>query len=995
MDHAKVNVLSRNLLVALVVLLALAAVLVVALGGRGEPPDEVPRAVPETDRPASVDSSAATGAMEKAPVEATSRRVEIGAPGPLAAELDPSVAAALAGFTGRVVHPDGTPAAGVRVELFRVDPEVFFELSAEGSGPRLEVGHATTGEDGRFAIRKVPPSGFHLLLADAGGADPTHRVIERSPSPGEVVDLGDIVLKNGATLVGRVVDAEGGPVSGALVRALDVPATMLRMVPLERFDPEGAILVPERGGNVVLRMPPWVSRLVDRLPVATTRTAADGVFELRGVQPGRNVLVVTAPGRLPAAKAGLKLAAGERREVGEVRLREGEEVSGRVVDHDGRPVAGAEVLLGQAGLAPVVFASPAGPTDAQGRFVARGFGPGKVTGAARRGPDDTWVVGEPVPVGQEVVIELPATHTLTVRVRSGANRPLENVRFELVDGPAEMALLGLAAKREVTERAERLDGGSYRLVGLPSGKQTLIVKAAGHAPALRTLDLDRDMVEVVVELPAVAPFRVRVTDSRRRPVSGARIFVDSEGTEFGVPVPCGRTDASGSLLVDEAPAGEVVVLARHPAYGQAQRRVRLPTQEVRVVFETPGRLEGVLTEDGRPPAPGKWTILAQRDSSGAGPSLMPELPRLARPDAEGKFGIAGLRPGRYTVRAIPSLGRLRSLGSLLQSARRSWLESDNDVPVEIVSDRTVHVTIDTRRVSLDPSRPSARVAGTVTIDGVAGRGFVVIGWASAKRFVDRVGADGRFDLGRVPAGEIHVSLVPASKDEAPDAVSVLWSKSVEVVGGKDVELSIVVQTCSIAGVVLQEADGSPAAGATVHAMGRPRGGAANNANNMVVMETVADKTGRFRFSRIPAGTYQITAQHGNARTRNIVKLTTEPGADISTLELRLETTVRVSGRLDRSVFGDPQPDYVWLSLASEEGSGGDGTSGEVQPDGSFTLEDVLPGTYRVSVWATFPGGKGRDYVGEGPLVVGARGVSGVLLRVRPRPERPPRSGRKK
>ena len=163
---------------------------------------------------------------------------------------------------------------------------------------------------------------------------------------------------------------------------------------------------------------------------------------------------------------------------------------------------------------------------------------------------------------------------------------------------------------------------------------------------------------------------------------------------------------------------------------------------------------------------------------------------------------------------------------------------------------------------------------------------------------------------------------------------------------------------------------------------------------MAMSQAVADETGRFRFSKIAAGSYELTARHEIGRTPRAVEIVAEPGVEASGVELRLGSTVRVTGRLDRSVFGGHQPRDAWLTLVTEDGSGG-GAPAQVGGDGSFTLQEVLPGTYRVTVWASFPDGKGREYEGEGTLVVGARDLSGVQIRVRPKPEAPPQKEHKK
>src|SRR5690606_465471 len=147
----------------------------------------------------------------------------------LPAELPASVRAALVGFTGRVVDQDGEPVADSLVRMFRIAPDAFFQpqvsLFAEGivNEPRLVAGSARSGDDGRFTIRGVYPRAVFVAHADADGDAPTWRVIQRDAPPGELCDVGDIRLQPCGVLTGTVLDADGEPLAGALVRAVDLP----------------------------------------------------------------------------------------------------------------------------------------------------------------------------------------------------------------------------------------------------------------------------------------------------------------------------------------------------------------------------------------------------------------------------------------------------------------------------------------------------------------------------------------------------------------------------------------------------------------------------------------------------------------------------------------------------------------------------------------------------------------------------------------------------
>ena len=334
------------------------------------------------------------------------------------AATDPEYQAALAGFRGRVVSAESKPAPDKLVKLYRFDPSVVMLPGVTSSGdtliePNLDAGEARTGSDGTFTICGVYPGSTYALVADAGGETPTFRILERSPGPGLVVDLGDIPLRTTATVTGTVVDADGKPIAGALVRALDIPGAALAAMPVERFDPEGAVLMralPDyrSGGNVVFEIPAWVKKRFDELPIPKARSDVDGKFVLRGVDPGVNAFMVTTANLTSFVNPTLRLKAGQTKDVGTIKLEPGETVQGRVIDGNGTAVVGVEILVAQASPAvPADFALRAPKTDEKGRFACAGLKPGMATVAARRSAREPWTITEPTAIGSDLVVKLP------------------------------------------------------------------------------------------------------------------------------------------------------------------------------------------------------------------------------------------------------------------------------------------------------------------------------------------------------------------------------------------------------------------------------------------------------------------------------------------------------------------------------------------------------------------------------------------------------------
>ena len=322
-------------------------------------------------------------------------------------DLDPVLRAVQTGYEGRIITESGVPVADARVRLFRLALDAAMTagvtpFSDTVFDPTIEGARATTDVDGRFFLAGIWPRGITYLrvdferpedrVADDGTFDPTLlgastiQLVEAAPAPGTVHDIGDVTLKQGAIVSGRVVDEDGDGIPGATVRSVQMPGTPFEFVPLHRFDPEGGIAITFAGVQAVLKFPSYVLRALEALPLVETRTDLEGRFTLYGVDPGDNVVAATKPGLDPWIDTRMRLNAGDIKDVGDVVLAEGEVGEVLVVDTEGNPQPGVEVWGGPASLGPPAhFVSPAGKTDGEGLTEIAGLPrAGRFVAAARR-----------------------------------------------------------------------------------------------------------------------------------------------------------------------------------------------------------------------------------------------------------------------------------------------------------------------------------------------------------------------------------------------------------------------------------------------------------------------------------------------------------------------------------------------------------------------------------------------------------------------------------
>lgn len=990
--------MQRSLPLAVLFVLALiAGVAFWLLGQEATPPPPPPIDLPAASTPAPVDAAATRTEPTRGTNDDPARR-EAGGPVEFDVTDDPEIRAGLTGFRGRVVDHRQQPVAGCGVRLYRgamdsMLPAGIDPMADESSwAPDYLAGEVRTDEAGKFLIDRVWPRAFYLLLAGIGTDAPHHRFLQETPEPGQIVDLGDIVLDPLAVATGTVVNEDGDPIAGALVRAVDLPGQMVSIVPFERFDPAGCIFVRERSAPFqVIELPAWVERAFEHLPIPATRTDAAGKFRLVGIVPGNNYVAATHPERLAEVKPTVKFEPGETKDLGALRLRDGEDLSVRVVDGAGKPIAGAEVVAAATtAIAPVDFARRIGVTDAEGRADATGFPAGKATVAARRGPRDPWVLAEPQPILNDIVVTLPAMATLTVRV-TAAGVVVREPKLRLLPSKGReeafvLATVGFQRPVDLGKRLRHLEDGQIAIDDLPTGRYLVMATAEGMTMASVDVDLTNGAASAQIDLKPGKSLTVRVLGPKDVPIRNAAIFVQDRVAGRGeMPYRAGRTDAEGVLRVTTVSGERLRVSAEHPKWGVMHGRPEQGQQEIVLRMELPGWMDGVVTDAGKPPAPGKYAVATEYRSK-AGRGATEAVPLLATPGIDGKFALRALQPGTYRVNLFPSAAGVHSPGgvfSLVQSVM-----SANDLAhaeVEVVSGQGATVALDASGAL--SSGPVASISGTVQIDGRLAAGSRMQSWGNGRNRVAEVDASGRFELTNLPVGPVHLQL-QASGSGLFERRS-LWSRQLELKDGEHRMVDVVVLTTSIRGIILRS-DGTPASGVGIQASCRPLqdgeegvGGTWSHVN--------ADAEGRFHFDQVAAGIYSLTVQpdESEGQRGELKEVRAEGGRPVDGLEIRMRATVEFRGRVDLSVL-QTTPEWCWMTVhrinpkdPTNHWAGEQVDGITVAKDGTFSSRGLDPGTFNFVVHANVGDQWQQLYPAE-PITIGPGGARDVVLRVHPR-----------
>ena len=234
---------------------------------------------------------------------------------------------------GVLKSSDGRPLAGAIIRFSGVNPAGPSDRERTLVAPNFH--NERTDENGRWQCNHVPrdfsnlvfrvvqpgfpPAAFGCEGSAAGGEE-----VARLPAADFLAGKAVMVMAQGATVSGIIVDTSGKPVPDA----------------------------------VITRNHDW------RNPEAVLQSGPDGRFKIANLLPGSLALTVQAKGLEPQS---LDLAITNPMPELKVQMLPGRIFRGRVVDESGQPVAGAGVQLDRVNLEPPEFDWSA-TTDSQGRF---------------------------------------------------------------------------------------------------------------------------------------------------------------------------------------------------------------------------------------------------------------------------------------------------------------------------------------------------------------------------------------------------------------------------------------------------------------------------------------------------------------------------------------------------------------------------------------------------------------------------------------------------
>ena len=519
--------------------------------------------------------------------------------------------------------------------------------------------------------------------------------------------------------------------------------------------------------------------------------------------------------------------------------------------------------------------------------------------------------------------------------------------------------------------------GRYRFPHARPGRLVLQVKAKGHAPELKPIEAKAESGPVAITLGPARRLEGRVVDSRGKPIAEAFVVIDTWRTYRSLGVFL-ETDADGRFRWEDAPSDEVLVNATHTGFEYASHRRAAAGDPVVITLRRTMSISGRI----RDAATSKRVDEAQVE--------------VGVPDAKTKetrwaeniraFANQGFLQADIDVEETPEFRFRIAANGYEPFESRVFRSDEGQVEYDVSLKKTdkPQGTVVSGTVVRSDGKPLAGAEVAITYPMTGGQNGLfsvhledgkiqpIRGMATAK-----TDASGRFTLGRKPdpAGRYFAVVVvhPAFYAEVGRAAF-------------EADPTIRVRPWGRAEGVAR-VGGKAASGATIRYFGDRLG----NADVAYVMDsgnTKADDQGRFALDHVVPGEVRVSRQFVQEKEptgwSNGVLVDVKPG----------ETTRVVIGGTGRPVVAriatppgfDPKADYAAHSefeiesdrphipyskelLAKRDNSmiewakrwwaSGEGREyrrhffrfgqAKLQPDGTIRVEDVPPGSYRLTL----------------------------------------------
>ncbi|MFH2002024.1 MAG: hypothetical protein ABIK28_20280 [Planctomycetota bacterium] len=577
---------------------------------------------------------------------------------------------------------------------------------------------------------------------------------------------------------------------------------------------------------------------------------------------------------MTATRGPLVACKGKESHVGDVELKRGNTVQGRVVDHENHPVKDAEVRVGTVhSFKEAVVLQPVHFTDEAGAFTQSGIALFSAMAAVRRFPQDRWTLYGPFnPATGVTTITLPPTCNLEISTFDDKEPPLDvTVKTRALNSRDTLIMLQMPV--EPKENMERPEPGVILLKGLSPGLYELLLTASGFPVVAFSQQVNEAHESMKVTMAPAVTGRVRVvTKLDHEPVPWAAVYTwtHDEGFFFHPSlVSRSRTDKNGSAVLKRLCEGKYKVTVSHPGNAVAFGKIKVPSEEETVIeVEAGGTLEGVVKQGNTEFAPPYLLIM---EPSGGRDNVEAETPRFTVTDLEGKFQVTYLNPGPLRIVVQQRLFDRDALGIIEWVDKRKPLHRYR-INVESGRTRKVEITIGS-----NDQGPSTCITGVVTMDGLPVEGAEVSSWTfgSGKILTD---ANGFFRLDKVIEDADTLCLnIPRSLFGATISLrrKIVVEENVPLYEGFELI------TGSLNGHLVEKDSGEPVPGqlelyASMEGEDNPY---------LVSLKTRTKEDGSFCFEKLPIGVYSVRSNEPQAHINPVSGIKVYPGMEAGPIKL--------------------------------------------------------------------------------------------------------------
>lgn len=326
-------------------------------------------------------------------------------------------------------------------------------------------------------------------------------------------------------------------------------------------------------------------------------------------------------------------------------LEAGGSISGRVLDDERRPLAGAFVIatpsLQRSADRTELRPARRARSDERGRFEIEGVG----AGAWRLVPRlQGYQPSDPVEArkgDRDVVIVMEETLAIQGEVVDGRGSPMESIR---------VVARAVDEDRTRVARAVTEEDGSFRIDDLSPGRYEVYAARSQRHSARRVVEAGRNGVRLTI--PFGATVRGRVVGPNGVPPFRYTVL----GYSF--------SDETGAFEIEDLDPRQTTIWFEAPDLLRKEIVADLRDDRVTdlgtIELPAPARLEGIIESEERGPIDGVTVVLEVLEDKSTHPAI-------TSTDEDGRFSFGGLRLGLARVHATSDSGESSALETELRS----------------------------------------------------------------------------------------------------------------------------------------------------------------------------------------------------------------------------------------------------------------------------------------------------------------------------------------